>query len=91
MFRYDSRAGAGPIGQASSQASTWAACASASEYTATVRIPRRLAVAAMRQAISPRLAIRILLNIELFKIPGSHPKNAKACFRDGGMKRGCEA
>ena len=38
------------------------ALASASEYTATVRMPRRRAVAATRQAISPRLAIRILVN-----------------------------
>ena len=37
--------------------------ASASEYTATVRMPRRRAVVATRQAISPRLAIRILSNM----------------------------
>src|SRR5687767_1573932 len=48
---------------ASSHAATCAAWASASEYTATVRTPRRRAVAATRQAISPRLAIRILLNM----------------------------
>jgi hypothetical protein len=39
--------------------------ASASEYTATVFTPRRRAEAATRQAISPRLAIRILSNILL--------------------------
>ena len=37
--------------------------ASASEHTATVLMPMRLAVLMMRQAISPRLAIRIFLNI----------------------------
>ena len=42
---------------ASSQARTWSASASASENTATVAIPSRRAVRAMRQAISPRLAI----------------------------------
>src|SRR5688572_19963552 len=51
---------------ASSQAATCAACASASENTATVPIPSRRAVRAMRQAISPRLAISSLPNIGLF-------------------------
>src|ERR1700733_6875655 len=37
--------------------------ASASEYTAMTRMPRRCAVRVMRQAISPRLAISRLLNI----------------------------
>jgi hypothetical protein len=36
--------------------------ASASEYTATVWMPRRLAVRMTRHAISPRLAMRILSN-----------------------------
>src|SRR5258707_4969675 len=36
---------------------------SASEYTATVRMPRSLAAQMTRSAISPRLAMRILLNI----------------------------
>ena len=39
---------------------TCSASRSASEYTATVRMPSRRAVRATRQAISPRLAIRIL-------------------------------
>src|SRR5712691_557181 len=47
---------------ASSASATWRDCASASEYTATVRMPMRRAVLATRQAISPRLAIRILAN-----------------------------
>ena len=47
---------------ASSQACTCLASASASEYTATVRIAMRLAVAATRQAISPRFATRTVPN-----------------------------
>src|SRR3954470_8427142 len=49
---------------ASSQDATCSAFASASEYTATVRMPRRFAVRATRTAISPRLAMRILSNIQ---------------------------
>ena len=48
---------------ASSAISTCSASLSASEKTATVLMPMRRAVLMMRQAISPRLAIRILLNI----------------------------
>ena len=47
---------------ASSAIVTWRLFASASEYTATVRMPIRRAVVITRQAISPRLAISILLN-----------------------------
>src|SRR5512145_3225446 len=42
---------------------TWREAASASEYTATLLMPIRRAVLITRQAISPRLAIRIFLNI----------------------------
>src|SRR2546421_1859368 len=45
---------------ASSASATWRDRASASEYTATVAMPMRRAVLVTRQAISPRLAIRIL-------------------------------
>ncbi len=48
---------------ASSAMSTWSASRSASEKTATVLIPILRAVLITRQAISPRLAIRIFLNI----------------------------
>src|SRR5690606_16570653 len=48
---------------ASSASSTCSAPASASEYTATVAMPMRRAVRITRQAISPRLAIRIFLNM----------------------------
>src|SRR5438270_375075 len=44
---------------ASSASATWRDRASASEYTATVAMPMRRAVLVTRQAISPRLAIRI--------------------------------
>src|SRR3954447_26214731 len=48
---------------ASSAISTCKASRSASEKTATVLIPMRRAVLMMRQAISPRLAIRIFWNM----------------------------
>ncbi|CKZ86521.1 Uncharacterised protein [Mycobacterium tuberculosis] len=48
---------------ASSAISTWSASRSASEYTATVLMPIRRAVLMTRQAISPRLAISIFLNM----------------------------
>src|SRR5258705_8505419 len=48
---------------ASSAISTWSASRSASEYTATVLIPMLRAVLITRQAISPRFAIRIFLNM----------------------------
>jgi hypothetical protein len=48
---------------ASSASSTWRASRSASEYTATVAMPIFFAVLMTRQAISPRLAIRIFLNM----------------------------
>ena len=48
---------------ASSASSTCRAFLSASEYTATVWMPILRAVLMTRQAISPRLAIRIFLNM----------------------------
>src|SRR3990172_4929039 len=62
MTRYDSAAGGGPIRYASSAHRTWRACRSASEKTATVRIPISWQARSTRTAISPRLAIRIFLN-----------------------------
>ena len=50
-------AGAGPMATAVSQSSTCIASESASEKTATVRIPSDLAVRATRRAISPRFAM----------------------------------
>src|SRR5580692_9564241 len=48
---------------ASSAKRTCRLCRSASEYTATVLIPRSLQAQITRTAISPRLAIRIFWNI----------------------------
>src|SRR5215470_18187971 len=48
----------------SSASRTCMASASAVEWTATVRIPSSLQARKTRKAISPRLAIRILSNIE---------------------------
>src|SRR6185369_6619256 len=64
---------------ASSQLRTCSAPASASEYTATVAMPRRRQVAAMRQAISPRLAMRILRIFRaLAETIRLHPEHAEA-------------
>ncbi len=52
--RYDSRAGAGPIGTATSARRTWSAARSASEKTTTASIPRSRHARTMRTAISPR-------------------------------------
>ena len=51
---------------ASSASITWRASRSASEYTATVRMPILRAVLMTRLAISPRLAISILVNMKHF-------------------------
>ena len=59
IARYDSFEGGGPMQTLSSASSTCRAFLSASEYTATVRIPILRAVLMTRHAISPRLAIRI--------------------------------
>src|SRR5678815_5140515 len=48
---------------ASSANRTWSAVASAVECTATVRIPSSRHARMIRRAISPRLAMRIFLNI----------------------------
>src|SRR5665811_781317 len=52
------------MAMAVSAISTCRASLSASEKTATVSIPMRRAVLMIRQAISPRLAIRMRLNIK---------------------------
>src|SRR6185295_4800324 len=54
--------------RASSASATWRASRSASEYTATVRTPMARAAVITRQAISPRLAIRILRNMSVFRL-----------------------
>src|SRR3954463_15275132 len=63
IARYDSLEGGGPMQTLSSASSTCRAFLSASEYTATVAMPILRAVLMTRQAISPRLAIRIFLNM----------------------------
>src|SRR3990167_9761284 len=73
---------------ASSQAATCLAPASASEYTATVLTARRRAVAATRQAISPRLAIRIFVNMGWSSL---HPEHAELHIRDRRIQRGRQA
>src|SRR5262245_51043864 len=70
------------MGTASSAISTWRASRSASEKTATVAIPKRRAVLMTRQAISPRLAIRIRLNMP--------PDPAKAILGFAAQQRKCQ-
>src|SRR5687768_12550657 len=53
----------GPMQTAWSAKRTWRLARSASEYTATVLMPSSLQAQMTRSAISPRFAIRILLNI----------------------------
>src|ERR1700760_1018969 len=60
---------------------TCSASASAEEWTPATAMPRRAQVRAIRQAISPRLAIRIFLNTN--KTPASHPEDAEL----GGLGR----
>src|SRR5579884_3125993 len=60
--RKDSVGGDGPMWWASSAYRVWMAFRSASEYTATVRIPSSRQARITRTAISPRLAIRIFSN-----------------------------
>src|SRR5689334_22063893 len=53
------------MGTAASARRTWRAAASASECTATARRPIRRIVSMIRQAISPRLATRTVVNTGL--------------------------
>ena len=67
IFKYDKALGGGPMQTASSANFTCKLSASAVEYTATVLIPISRQVRITRNAISPRLAINIFLNIS-FKL-----------------------
>src|SRR5438552_4248489 len=58
MSRYDSAAGAAPIGTARWAARTWGESRSASEYTATDSSPSSWQARTIRRAISPRFATR---------------------------------
>src|SRR6476661_10493943 len=63
IFRYESRAGAGPMHTSSSANRTCSDSRSASENTATVSTPSSRHARMMRSAISPRLAMSTFLNI----------------------------
>src|SRR5262245_42295876 len=85
MLRYEARGSAGPISRDSSATRTCSAWRSASEHTATLRTSIARSVRAMRQAISPRLAIRTLRNIAR----GAGGRGAGARSRRGvGLRRG---
>src|SRR3984957_5190347 len=62
------------------------ACVSAAEKTAIVRMPNRLAVRAMRQAISPRLAMRTELNITDVLAERSRALNSLGARRRTGAR-----
>src|SRR6478735_8900932 len=65
MCRYDCLAGAGPMHTLSSANLTCSAFESASECTATASMPSSRHARMTRNAISPRLAMRMRLNIVL--------------------------
>src|SRR3990172_4369786 len=65
ILRYDSALGAGPMQNASSAIFTCSDDRSASEYTATVRMPSSRHARITRTAISPRLATSTLRNIRV--------------------------
>ena len=58
---------------------TWRLSRSASEYTATVEMPISLQARMIRMAISPRLAIKIFVNmLSSFPRPGCYSAFTKA-------------
>src|ERR1700739_532727 len=65
MLREESRASGGPMQTLSSARRTCMASVSAVECTATVAMPSSRQARNTRNAISPRLAMRIFLNIML--------------------------
>ena len=66
IFKYESVLAAGPTHTASSANLTCKLSLSALEYTATVFIPISLQVRIILNAISPRFAINIFLNMIVF-------------------------
>src|SRR5687767_4101707 len=73
MFRYDSTLRAGPMHTDWSAKRTCSELRSGSENTATVLIPSSRHAQMTRSAISPRLAIRIFLNMRLCRLDGEQP------------------
>src|SRR5262245_6949292 len=65
---------------------------SASEYTATVRMPSSLQAQMTRSAISPRLAMRTFLNIDggSGAAGGASPSPAPSALRPDGEQRVAE-
>src|SRR5690606_30951990 len=100
MSRYDSTAGAGPMRTLRSASSTCGAEASASLYTATLRMPSARSVRMMRRAISPRFATSTVGKSvgpgdrvepataaeEVIEGMGSHPEEAEAGFGERGSR-----
>src|SRR5438552_6601327 len=80
--RYDSAGRGPPMRYASSASSTCSARASIDEWIATVRIASRRHVRITRQAISPRLAMRIFENKDRVRC-----RSERSRFRAGGVHR----
>src|SRR5437773_3258066 len=76
MSRYDSAAGAAPIGTARWAARTWGESRSASEYTATDSSPSSWQARTIRRAISPRFATRTRVKGAIRR----HPSTAAARY-----------
>ena len=74
MSRYDIEGSDGPRCTATSASATNGASTSASEYTATVRMPISTHERKTRRAISPRLATR---TVRIMDSISSHPKDAE--------------
>src|SRR5438128_7351488 len=70
MLRYESRAASGPTQIDSSASLLGSESVSAFEWAMTVRMPSSRQVRMIRSAISPRLAIRILWNMNRARAPG---------------------
>src|SRR5437763_2382685 len=66
--RYDSAAGAAPIGTARWAARTWGESRSASEYTATDSSPSSWQARTIRRAISPRFATRTRVKADIRRL-----------------------
>src|SRR5258706_12959919 len=64
----------------SSASFTWRLSLSGSEWTATVLMPISLQARMIRTAISPRLAIRIFLNMPVAPVGHFHLKKRLAVF-----------
>src|ERR1017187_3967688 len=88
MLREDSDAAGAPLGEASSALRTRCEAPSPSGATATATIPISWQARMTRTAISPRLAMRIFLNIFLSSSRPDEPKILQEIPRSRRMAQG---